>query len=298
MSGNKCRAFIKTLSKLACAAGLIAGISSPADATNVLTFGTPGRPGGWSYQGFISDSLSGSIPTLSVFNMVSYYTPVGITGTTRDQFQFELRGAVGHTSLDGKGSPVSGSSPGFSLEYYYAIVPQNGPDKMAPGFFEMWTNPQIVINFPTGLTRTSGYGSGTDQYSFTLEDNNYIALGRFGISINPLTITYAARNMNATIVNGQLFQKTNGVSMTFMDTAVGYWVTPNLMLGAQAQYNVNNVYNSDNARTADARGGPAFIYTGFGKQGFYFAGNFSRDFYHTSNTQRATVVQLWVEKYF
>lgn len=274
--------------------------SAPAHATNIPTFGTPGRQGQISWQGFFDDSLSGSSPTLSDFNIFSYYGP-GFTGTPRDQLQYEVRFAVGYADGHNKNTALQYSSGGLSVEYYYNVVPpaHGHKDKMSPDYRLWWTSPQIVLNLPTGNTYSSGYGNGTNNYGVVAQDNNYIAIGRFGISTNPITATYNMQSLNGTVgSHNNLVYSRGGLSLTLGDTAAGVWLTRGLMVGVQTQYNINSLYNSTGHRSQDFSIGPTFIYTGLFKHGFFVAGNFKTDVEHSANLKHATLGQIWLEKYF
>lgn len=234
-----------------------------------------------------------------MLNILSYYTPTGFTGTTRDQFQYSLRGTLGYSTPAASQNGYGVAAPGLSAQYYYNIVQPGGADKMDPSFRTWWTNPQVTLNLPNRNRQTSGFGNGANQYSIGIQDNNYIAIGRLGISVNPISATYLFRDMDP--ATGSTRELKRGLSVTFMDTAIGYWATPNLIVGVQGQYNKNAVSGSDLPRSEAARMGPAFTYLGFKESGFFVAGNYARDVYadnaaHTA--RKGNTYQIWLQKYF
>jgi hypothetical protein len=85
-------------------AGLIT-LSATAQARQWIGFGQGGIPNTVALENYptINPSSSGT-NTVSDFAELAYFTKTGLTGTTRDQFEYWVRTDFGYT--DPKGNPI------------------------------------------------------------------------------------------------------------------------------------------------------------------------------------------------
>jgi hypothetical protein len=232
---------------------------------------------------------------------LAYFTKTGLTGTTRDQFEYFVGADLGYT--DPKGDPTTSGAgiayPEIGFEYYYNVIQPKAPAG-SPGYFTFWTGPEAWVNFPNGNTQPSGYGAGADQYSFNINDLSFIAVGKWNFTFDPIEVHYGFRNLNSTAVAGnplQSFKAQSGLSLTFGDIAFGYQVTPDLVVGVLQQFNANNVADSNYAPSQEGFIGPGFTYAGFRNAGIVFAGAVQTDYYR-ENTAHNTYLALWITQRF
>lgn len=286
------------------AAGLLAfalsSVSLSASADEFIGYGQAGAPGSWALEAFPVFSHTGpnSNSIYSSFNP-AYFTDTGFTGTHRDQFEFWINGSVGYANTHGApgANGLGFAYPNLGIEYYYNVVVPDQPAG-SPGYRTFWTSPTFTVVFPNGNTKNAGYGAGADQYSYGFNVDNYIQVGRVGITANPIELSYASRNLNATDVgNGQMDHLRGGLSVTLMDVAGGYQVRDDLFVGLHHAYSIYSLAGSDFAQEREGKIGPAFSYYGFAKYGIYISGNLNFDYYTSSNLKRSISVTAALVKY-
>jgi hypothetical protein len=276
--------------------GLIS-ISATAQARQWIGFGQGGIPTGMAFESYPTiNTTSSDKNSVSAFDELVYFTPTGLTGTTRDQFEFFAGASLGYT--DPKGSPNSSgvgvASPLIGFEYYYNVIQPTAPVG-SPGYFTFWTGPEAWVTFPNGNTQSAGYGAGDDQYGYTITDLNYIGFGKWKFTFAPVEVTYNSGNLNSTSVGGDPFKGQHGLSLTFGDIGFGYQVSPDLVVGVLQQFNANNVANSTYAPSQEGFIGPSFNYYGLRKYGFIFSAAVQTDYYR-ENTAHNTYVAFWFKK--
>ena len=277
-------------------------VSATAQARQYIGFGQGGIPNTVAFENYptINPSSSGT-NTTSDFAELAYFTKTGLTGTTRDQFEYWVGADFGYT--DPKGDPNSSgfgvASPEIGIEYYYNVIQPKAPVG-SPDYFTFWTGPEAWLNFPNGNTQTAGYGAGADQYSFSLSDLSFIRSGNWELTFDPIEVNYGFRNLNSTAIGGnpiQSYKAQSGLSLTFGDIGFGYQLTPDLVVGVLQQFNANNVADSNYAPSQEGFIGPGFTYAGFRKAGIVFAGTIQTDYYR-ENTAHNTYLALWITKLF
>jgi hypothetical protein len=283
------------------ATGLLC-LSATAHARQFIGFGQGGIPNSFALENYptINPNSAGT-NTVSNFFELAYFTKTGLTGTTRDQFEYWIGANLGYT--DPKGDPNSSgwgmSSPEIGFEYYYNVVQPTVPVG-EPGYFTFWTGPEAWLNAPNGNTQTTGYGAGSDQYSINVSDVSFIRVGNWDFTFDPIEVNYDFRNLNSTAVAGnpnQFFKERGGLSLTFGDIGFGYQVTPDLVVGVLQQFNANNVADSNFAPSQEGFIGPGFTYAGFRDAGVVLGGALQTDYYR-ENTAHNTYLALWVTKRF
>jgi hypothetical protein len=288
-----------SLTLLTC--GLIT-LSAAAQARQWIGFGQGGIPNTVAFENYptINPNSSGT-NSVSDFAELAYFTKTGLTGTTRDQFEYWVGADLGYT--DPKGSPGSSgvgvAAPEVGLEYYYNVIQPTAPVG-SPDYFTLWAGPEAWVNFPNGNTQTAGYGAGSDQYSFNISEINFMAIGKWQFTFDPIEVNYGFRNLNSTAVAGnpiQSFKAQTGLSLTFADLGFGYQVTPDLVVGVLQQFDANNVADSNYAPSQEGFIGPSFTYAGFRKEGVVFAGAIQTDYYR-QNMAHNTYFALWITKLF
>lgn len=279
---------------------LFAGAALPACADEFIGYGQAGAPNSWALEAFpaFQHTSPNSNQIYSSFNP-AYFTETGFTGTHRDQFEFWINGSVGYANTHGApgASGFGGAYPNIGIEYYYNVIVPDQPVG-TPGYKTFWTSPTFTVTFPNGSTKSAGFGAGANQYSYSFNVNNYIQIGRIGVTINPVELTYATRNLNATdIGNGQVEHLRGGLSMTLLDIAGGYQVRDDLFLGLHHAYSIYSAAGSDFEEMREGKIGPAFSYYGLAKYGIYISGNLNFDYYTSSNLHRSVSFTMALVKY-
>jgi hypothetical protein len=293
---NKCRMFGSIASLSA-----VVLISAPlqANADEFIGFGQEGSPGTVALEAYPVFQHTGpnSNSIYSSFNP-AYFTQTGFTGTHRDQFEFWANGSVGYSNTHGSpgASGFGFAYPNLGVEYYFNVLVPDQPAG-SPGYKTFWTSPTFTVAFPNGSSKSAGFGSGANQYSYGFNVNNYAQIGKIGITFNPVELNYAARNVNATdIGNGQLENLRGGLSVTLMDVAAGYQVRDDLFLGVHHAYSIYSWKGSDFAEEREGKIGPSFTFLGFAKYGLYVSGNVNFDYYTSSNLKRSVSVTMAIVK--
>lgn len=290
-----------------CLSGAFAGVSAVAllcaapgaQADEFIGFGQAGVPGGWALEAFPVFRHTGpnSNEIYSSFNP-AYFTETGITGTHRDQFEFWLNGSLGYANTHGApgASGFGGAYPNIGIEYYYNVVVPDQPAG-SPGYKTFWTSPTFTVSFPNGSTKSAGFGSGANQYSYSFNVDNYLQIGRIGVTFNPVELTYASRNLNAVdIGNGQMEKLRGGLSVTFGDVAAGYQVRDDLFVGIHHSFNIYSWRASDFQAAREGEIGPSVSYFGFAKYGLYLCGNLNFDYYTSPNLKKSVTVTMAIIK--
>jgi len=277
----------------------LGGVATSVRADEFIGFGQAGKPGSWALEEYPTFSHTGpNSNSISTYNELSYFTESGFTGTHRDQFEFWVGTSTGYANTQGapNASGAGFASPGLGFEYYYnVIVPDAKPG--TPGYVTFWTSPTLTVNFPNGSRKDAGFGAGANEYSYGLNWANYIQIGKFAVTANPVEIFYASHNLNATTLsNGEMRRLTGGASLTLMDVAAGYEVHDDLFAGIHHAYDINSWRGSDFAETREGKIGPSLTYLGFAKYGLYILGNVNFDYYTSSNMKKSVSVTMSIVK--
>ncbi|KFI24803.1 hypothetical protein CG51_17340 [Haematobacter missouriensis] len=288
----------KTLFAIPCLAAALA-LPFSARAGNFIGHSQPGKPG-YAVQFWPSFSHDrDGVDTARSFFQLAWFSETGVTGTTRDQF--ELWGAInaGYQTTP-KGSDESRwglSVPQLGAEYYYQMYSsQAAPGET--GFRSWWISPTLIVNGPNGSSKSAGMGAGADQYSVSLNVNNYVGYNRWEFTVSPVSAFYAFRNRSKTaLAEGEDRALRGGLSMTFADVAVGYRAGNGFSVGTHHQYDVYNMSDSDFDRAERGMIGPSVTYTGAADRGLFFAATLDVD-YHNENTSRTTTLNTWIAKTF
>lgn len=286
---------------LAAGASLLAlTLASPqVHADEFIGFGQAGTPGSWALETFpILNHTGPNSNSISTYSNPAYFTETGFTGTHRDQFEFWAGASIGYANTHS----VPGSSgfgvayPGFGIEYYYNVVVPDQPVG-SPGYKTFWTSPTITVNFPNGSSKSAGFGAGANQFSYGFNVNNYLQIGRIGVTFNPIELTYASRNLNTTdLGNGNMQKLRGGLSVTFADVAGGYQIRDDLFFGLHHAYSIYSWRGSDFQEAREGKIGPSFTYFGFAKYGLYISGNLNFDYYTSSNLKHSTSFTMAIVK--
>ena len=119
-------------------------------------------PPGWQYQNYLDFANQRSINSFSETPLLAYYTKTGVTGTTKDSFEFWTSGSFGYESPEGApGSSGWGvASPNVAVEWYYNLI-QSDKKFGTSGYEALTISPWLEVFGPNNDTRESGFGSGT-----------------------------------------------------------------------------------------------------------------------------------------
>jgi hypothetical protein len=289
----------RTSVRLLAAAGLLSLSTAAAEARQFF-YGAEGDvPEGVVIETYPTINPNSAANSASAYSELAYFAPTGFTGTKRDQLEFWAGGTLGYT--DPKGAPNSSgvgiADPELGFEYYYNVIQPTVP-LGSPGFVTLWTGPEGWVNMPNGNTTTAGFGSGADQYSFAISENNYLQIDKFILDFDPVEVNYQFTNQNTTVSSNNpslYFKQRYGLSLTFGDVAIGYQVLPTLAVGVAQQFNANSIGNSTVASSREGFIGPTMVYSGF--QHMLIGAAVQTDYYH-ENTARNTYIALWVTRHF
>jgi hypothetical protein len=82
------------------------GLAGAAQARQFLGFGQGGIPNSIAFENYPTlDKSSTGRDTVSDYTELAYFTKTGLTGTTRDQFEYFVGADLGYT--DPKGDPTA-----------------------------------------------------------------------------------------------------------------------------------------------------------------------------------------------
>lgn len=276
--------------------------SAQGAAGNFIGLAQPGVPDSFGMLLFPSYSRTDDPRTSTgkMFTELAWYSKTGFTGTTRDQFEVWLGFYAGRqTTPSGSRDDAAGvSTPQLGLEYFYQVVQPGEAAFGTDAYRSWWISPLLTISGPNGSRKTSGFGAGANQWSLGASVNNYFAYGRWHMTIAPVVAAYAFRNRSATeLPDGASTRYRGGLTLSLMDVAAGYQVTPNLIAGVHHAYNLYSVSRSDFKRGEQGMVGPTFTYLGFSKQNFYISGTLDFD-YHNKNVPRGVALNLMLVKSF
>lgn len=275
---------------------ILAPLHAHADAYIGVNQG--GAPG-WSLETFPVFTHTGpNSNSISTFSNPAYFTETGFTGTHRDQLEFWMGTFTGYANTNGipGASGFGVSYPEVGVAYYYNVVVPDQPVG-SPGYKTFWTDPALTVNFPNGSSKNAGFGAGANQFSYGFSVANYVQIGRIGVTVNPVELTYASANLNSTDVgNGQMEKLRGGLSVTFADIAAGYQVRDDLYLGVHHAYSIYSWKGSDFAEAREGKIGPTFSYLGWARLGLYVSGNLDFDYYTSSNMKKSVSVTMSIIK--
>lgn len=263
-------------------------------------------PPGWQYQNYFDVANQRSINSFSQTPLLAYYTKTGVTGTTKDSFEFWTSGSFGYESPEGApGSSGWGvASPSVAVEWYYNLIQSD--KKFGSGDYEALTiSPWLEVFGPNGDTRDTGFGSGSNQWS----GNGTLLLsyrkGRFTTTISPFALTYSGSDLNSMFVanpDGSISsaRARAGWSGAFGLVNVGYDITPTVTLAVQQVWNVYSFADARySPREAEGTVGPQLAYTGLSDAyGIYMAGAVQVDYYHSRGLPQSIYVTTYITKSF
>jgi hypothetical protein len=285
--------------RLLAAAGLLS-LSTAAEGRQFFYIAEGGIPTGVAIETYptVNPNSTGATSAYA-YSELAYFTKTGLTGTTRDQFEFWAGGILGYTNPKGapNSSGVGIADPELGFEYYYDVIQPTVPVG-SPGYVTWWTGPEGWVNFPNGNTTSAGYGADADQYSFNISDNNYLQVGKFIFDVDPLEVNYEFSNLNTSQSSNDpslYFKQRYGLSLTFADVAIGYQVTPTLAVGVAQQFNADSIASSTVASNHEGFIGPTLVYSGF--RHMLLGAAVQTDYYH-ENTARNTYIAFWITRHF
>ena len=263
-------------------------------------------PPGWQYQNYFDVANPRNINSFSETPLLAYYTKTGVTGTTKDSFEFWMSGSFGYQSpLGVPGSSAWGiASPSVAVEWYYNLI-QSDKKIGSSGYEALTISPWLEVFGPNGDTKESGFGSGFNQWS----GNGTLLLsyrkGRITTTISPFALTYSGSNLNSMFVNNfdgstSSAKARAGWSAAFGLVNVGYDVTPTVTLAVQQVWNVYSFADARySPRTSEGTVGPQLAYTGLSDAyGIYIAGAVQVDYYHSRGLPQSLYVTTYVTKSF
>jgi hypothetical protein len=261
---------------------------------------------GWQYQNYFDIANHGSINSFSETPFLAYYTKTGVTGTTKDSFEFWVSGAFGYQSPQGVPS-VSGwgvAAPNVAIEWYYNLI-QSDKKVGSTGYEALTISPWLEVFGPNGDSQPTGFGSGLNQWS----GNGTLLLSyrkeRFTTTLLPIALTYSGSNLNSIFVTNpdgsiSLAKARPGWTGTFGLVNVGYDVTSTITLAVQQVWNVYSFADAKyTPRTSEGTIGPQLAYTGLSDAyGIYIAGAVQVDYYHSRGLPQSVYVTTYVTKSF
>lgn len=290
------------------AAALILPAASPALGANTDIYPDYGfaSPPGWQYQNYFDVANQRSVNSFSETPLLAYYTKSGVTGTTKDSFQFWVSGSFGYESPEGApGSSGWGvASPNVGVEWYYNLI--QSEEKFGSSDYEALTiSPWLQVFGPNGDTRENGFGSGLNQWSV----NGTLLLsyrkGRFTTTISPFALTYSASDLNSFFVTNPVggissAKARPGWSGSFGLVNVGYDITPTVTLALQQVWNVYSFADARySSRESEGTVGPQLAYTGLTDiYGIYIAGAVQVDYYHSRGLPQSIYLTTYITKSF
>lgn len=267
-------------------------------------FGSAGKPDSWAYEQYTAFQHNGtSSNTGSIVQELAYFTPVGLTGTTRDQFEFYGFNIAGVTGCHG--APCSGSGwglagPELGVEYYYQVIQPTTKDTTSTDYVNFWTSPDIQVNFPNGNNLPGGFGGGGNEFSYNVNWQNYLQIGPWKTTFVPIYATYSDRPLSSTYLGGGVFDNTRNQGGWSISTGIvnaQYQLTPDFSLGIYNTVNFSNIAGTIFKETTTASIGPAWQYNGFGKYNLYLQGTVLTNYIRTNNAKQNTSVIFYLFQY-
>jgi len=157
----------------------------------------------------------------------------GFTGDKkRDYLQFLVHVPFGYRSQDGGTTTEKGwglGSVNANIEHFWRILET---DNVAWNF-----DNGISGAFPTATGNENIRISG-NSYVVNWFQENYIKIGRWVMSISPISVTYVFKDSKTDL--------TPGLALNIMNSAYGYQVTDAVALGVTTSYQVGNLLGTDN----------------------------------------------------
>lgn len=271
---------------------ILALAAQPSHAGNFIGNGQPAPPG-WAIELWPYYSKQDSSSTAANFFELTWFSDFGvISDTHQDQIQLwgGFLGGYKESDFEGDDSRWGASSPQLGIEYYYQVFVSDAAPN-TEGYRTWWISPTFYVNFPNGDDKTSGFGSGADQYSATFNVNSFFGYDKWQLSVNPVVVNYIFRDRNYTeFEDGSRERLRGGLSLYVADIALGYQLTDKLAAGIHHEYDFYNVSDSDFAKAERGMAGPtvSFLYGNF-----CVAATVDFD-YANHNTERATTFSAFV----
>jgi hypothetical protein len=261
---------------------------------------------GWQYQNYFDWANRGSTNSLTETPLLAYYTKTGVTGTTKDSFEFWVSASLGyqntHHARDNSGWGVA--SPNLAVEWYYNAI-QSDKTFGSDDYEALTISPWFQLIGPNGDTKTTGFGSGADQWSGNSTLLISYRKGRFTTTVAPITLTYSGSNLNSTLVANSAgvvssVKARAGLSGAFGIASVGYDVTPTLTLAVQQAWNVYSFADARyTPRTSEGTIGPLVAYSGLSdSHGLYIAAAVQVDYHHSPGLPQAAYITTYITKNF
>lgn len=168
----------------------------------------------------------------------------GFTGDIkRDQLQFVIHVPVGYriqnTTAGGEVSVTGIGTVTTAIEHYLHIIDTED--------FEFWFDNGIVAGYPTATNNKGVSFSGlqyslrlgSESYSVGWYQENFIRYGPWIFTISPIAINWGFRDDTTGV--------RNGLSLTIMNSAIGYAVASWAHLGLNFGMQVSNIVGDESA---------------------------------------------------
>lgn len=155
----------------------------------------------------------------------------GFTGEEqKDYLQFLIHLPIGYRSQDNN-TVNEGFGIGMlnaNIEHFWKIM--EGDD------YVWWFDNGISGGFPTATGKT-GLRIGGNSYMVTWFQENYIRIGKWVMSISPVSVSYTFKDSETNL--------TPGLSLNIMNSAFGYQITDSFALGITTSYQLGNMVGTD-----------------------------------------------------
>jgi len=289
------------------AAALLCAKQSRAAYTDLyFDWALPAEPG-WYWADYLDYVNRGNSNTIGNTGLLEYQTKTGLTGTSRDSFEFWAGFDLGYSNPAGSKSNNSGwgvAIPNIGAEWYYFIMPSD-LKQGDPNYRVLSFSPWVEINAPNGNTNSTGFGAGLNQWSFQGALLFTYRSGRFTTTIQPIMLTYAASDVNrSTVIDSSgtpvLSRVRGGLSATLGAANVGYDVTPTLTLGLYQAWNAYSISGANYApKQYEGTIGPMVTWSGLSeKYGLTISATVQADYYRSSGMPEGVFVSAYFVKHF
>lgn len=282
--------------------------AAPAHAANTdvyLDWAIPAEAG-WYWANYVDYANRGNTNAVGDFSLLEYQTKTGLTGTSRDSFEFWTGADIGYANPLGTKTNSSGfgvAAPNIGAEWYYYLIPSS--EKFgSPNYRVLTISPWVEINAPNGNTTSGGFGAGANQWSYEAVLLGTYRSGRFTTTVQPVTLTYASTDLNTTSIanpdgTASLTRLRGGLSASFGAFNVGYDVAPTWTVGI---YQAWNAYSIAGARYSpkqyEGTVGPMVSYSGLSSIGLTLDASVQADYYHSRGMPEGLFVTTYLSRHF
>lgn len=297
------RSLLPALVVAATAAGI--GSAHAANTDVYLDWALP-ADAGWYWVHYVDSVNRGNTNSIGDTMEIEYQTKTGLTGTSRDSFEFWGGASFGYASPNGvpNANGWGVSAPEIGTEWYYSLI-EPTVKLGEPGYQILTVSPWVQVTAPNGNTTAGGFGAGGDQWSVTGALLGTYRVGRFTTTLQPVTLTYAGTDQNTTVVTNStgtpvLTKLRAGLSGSFGVFNVGYDISPTVTIGMYQGWNVYSFSGTKGTpRSAEGTVGPMFAYSGLSDSlGITIDGTVQVDYYHTSNMPQGYFLSMYISKKF